>query len=49
MLALACDVRVMAEGDDELLEVTPDALRLRKRLLKENDRKHAKRKEQVSG
>jgi GTP-binding protein len=26
-------------GDDELLEVTPDALRLRKRLLSSNDRK----------
>lgn len=32
--------------DDELLEVTPDALRLRKRQLKENDRKAAKRKQQ---
>jgi GTP-binding protein len=35
--------------DDELLEVTPDALRLRKRLLKEQDRKAAKRREQISG
>jgi GTP-binding protein len=34
--------------EDELLEVTPDALRLRKRLLKENDRKQQKRKEQVA-
>ena len=31
--------------DDELVEVTPDALRLRKRFLKENDRKRAKRGE----
>ncbi|MCL2330881.1 MAG: translational GTPase TypA, partial [Phycisphaerae bacterium] len=36
--------------DDELLEVTPDALRLRKRMLKENERKQAKRREEaVSG
>ena len=34
--------------DDELLEVTPDALRLRKRNLKENERKASKRKEQVA-
>jgi len=33
--------------DDELLEVAPDALRLRKRLLKEPDRKAARRKEQM--
>ncbi len=35
--------------DDELLEVTPDALRLRKRMLKESDRKAARRKEQQVG
>ncbi len=29
--------------DDELVEVTPDAIRLRKRLLKETDRKRASR------
>jgi GTP-binding protein len=29
--------------DDELVEVTPDSIRLRKRLLDENDRKKAKR------
>ncbi len=29
--------------DDELVEVTPDAIRLRKRLLNENDRKRAAR------
>ncbi len=32
--------------DDELLEVTPDCLRLRKRMLREADRKAQKRKEQ---
>ena len=31
--------------DDELVEVTPKAIRLRKMLLKENDRKKAARKE----
>jgi len=30
--------------DDELIEVTPEAIRLRKRLLKESDRKRSKRK-----
>lgn len=30
--------------DDELLEVTPDSLRLRKKFLKESDRKRASRK-----
>lgn len=35
--------------DDELLEVTPDALRLRKRMLRESDRKAAKRKQRVAG
>src|SRR5262249_496840 len=29
--------------DDELIEVTPDGIRLRKRLLSENDRKRAER------
>jgi GTP-binding protein len=29
--------------DDELVEVTPEAIRLRKRLLKETDRKRAAR------
>jgi len=31
--------------DDELVEVTPDAIRLRKRLLKEIDRRRATRKQ----
>jgi GTP-binding protein len=31
--------------EDELLEVTPDAIRLRKQLLKESDRKRAERKD----
>jgi len=30
-------------GDDELVEVTPTAIRLRKRLLKEHERKRASR------
>ena len=32
-------------GDDELVEVTPTAIRLRKRLLKEHDRKRDQRKD----
>jgi len=31
-------------GDDEYLEVTPDAIRLRKEYLKESDRKRTTRK-----
>ena len=31
--------------DDELVEVTPTAIRIRKRLLKENDRKRESRRE----
>ncbi len=34
--------------DDELVEVTPDAIRLRKRLLKETDRKRAARAPEAS-
>ncbi|MCH7839996.1 MAG: GTPase, partial [Planctomycetes bacterium] len=30
--------------DDELVEITPDAIRLRKRFLKEIDRRRAARK-----
>ena len=30
--------------DDELVEVTPEAIRLRKRLLDPNDRKRAERR-----
>jgi GTP-binding protein len=30
-------------GDDELLEVTPESLRLRKKLLLEHERKRASR------
>ncbi|GIK16144.1 MAG: GTP-binding protein [Planctomycetota bacterium] len=36
-------------ADDELVEVTPDAVRLRKRLLSENDRKRAGRAEKGGG
>ena len=32
-------------GDDELVEVTPTAIRLRKRLLKEHERKRDQRKD----
>jgi len=35
--------------DDELVEVTPDAIRLRKRVLNENDRKRAQRAERHAG
>ena len=35
--------------DDELLEVTPKNLRLRKRLLDENERKRAKKKAAAVG
>ena len=31
--------------DDELVEATPTAIRIRKRLLKENDRKRESRRE----
>ena len=31
-------------GNDELVEVTPDSIRLRKRLLDENDRKKESKK-----
>ena len=34
--------------DDELLEVTPASLRLRKRFLKESDRRRAERERQAS-
>ena len=34
-------------GDDELLEITPTALRLRKKLLKESDRRRQKRAAKV--
>ena len=30
--------------DDELVEVTPESIRVRKKLLKENERKRAKNK-----
>ena len=33
--------------DDELVEVTPKAIRLRKRLLDENDRKKEERKKEA--
>ena len=33
--------------DDELLEVTPDSLRLRKRILDENERKKEKKREKL--
>ena len=35
--------------DDELVELTPSPIRLRKRLLNENDRKRANRKMAGSG
>ena len=35
-------------ADDELVEITPKSIRLRKRYLKENDRKKANRAEQVA-
>ena len=35
-------------ADDELVEVTPKSIRIRKRFLQENDRKRAQRAEQVS-
>ncbi len=35
-------------GDDELVEITPNEIRLRKRSLKEHDRKRAGRAEEVS-
>ena len=31
-------------GDDELVEVTPQSLRLRKRILKESDRRRTNKK-----
>jgi GTP-binding protein len=31
-------------GDDELVEVTPQSLRLRKRVLKESDRRRTNKK-----
>ena len=41
---LSLEIALEFIEDDELVEVTPDAIRLRKRLLKENDRKQASRK-----
>jgi GTP-binding protein len=35
--------------DDELVEVTPNNIRLRKMLLKENDRRRAERKAEAVG
>ncbi|MFQ5538442.1 MAG: translational GTPase TypA, partial [Gemmatimonadota bacterium] len=35
--------------DDELIEVTPDAIRLRKRVLDANQRKKAARREKQAG
>jgi len=35
-------------ADDELVEVTPKSIRIRKRFLSEHDRKRAQRTEQVS-
>jgi GTP-binding protein len=36
-------------GDDELVEVTPKAIRLRKKLLDPNDRKRMERRKEVQG
>jgi GTP-binding protein len=32
-------------ADDELLEVTPQSIRIRKRFLKENERKRAEKRD----
>ena len=36
-------------GDDELVEVTPKAIRLRKKLLDRNDRKREERRKEPQG
>jgi len=44
---LTLEIALEFIADDELVEVTPDAIRLRKRILKELDRKRADRKAKV--
>ena len=41
---LALEIALEFIEDDELVEITPDAIRLRKRFLKEIDRRRAARK-----
>ena len=42
-IALTLEYAVEFIGDDELVEITPKSIRLRKRFLKENERKRAER------
>ncbi|MCH7994428.1 MAG: translational GTPase TypA [Planctomycetes bacterium] len=42
-LVMSLEIALEFIADDELVEITPDAIRLRKRLLKETDRKRATR------
>ncbi len=42
-LKMSLEVALEFIADDELVEVTPDAIRLRKRILNENDRKRQQR------
>jgi GTP-binding protein len=42
-IALTLEYAVEFIGDDELAEITPQCIRLRKRHLKENERKRADR------
>ncbi len=42
-LVMSLEMALEYVADDELVEVTPDAIRLRKRLLSEHDRKRASR------
>jgi GTP-binding protein len=46
---LSLEIALEFIDDDELVEVTPDAIRLRKRVLKENDRKRTQRAERNAG
>jgi GTP-binding protein len=42
-LVMSLEQAIAYVGDDELVEVTPKSIRLRKRLLDPNDRKRAAR------
>jgi len=42
-VAMSLEQAIAYIGDDELVEVTPKSIRLRKRLLDPNDRKRATR------
>ncbi|HEV2269126.1 MAG TPA: translational GTPase TypA [Steroidobacteraceae bacterium] len=46
-IALTLEYAVEFIADDELVEVTPASIRIRKRFLKEQDRKRAERQDQV--